>query len=148
MRCCDPPGPTATDRAVLARDGTKREPEFLVIQLTTDALFQCPYLHMEDVGWAAFTSVEVERLRQYLLKGGFLWVDDFWGERAWRRFQGELLRIVPNAVVVDLTPDHPMMSAMYRLSRLSSGWSMTSGPFEFRSSNRKTATDRCPAERF
>jgi hypothetical protein len=36
-----------------------------------------------DVGTAALSNTEVQRLRQYLLKGGFLWVDDFWGTPAW-----------------------------------------------------------------
>ena len=35
------------------------------------------------MGWAAFTDKEVENLRAYLMKGGFLWADDFWGEYAW-----------------------------------------------------------------
>ncbi|MEQ1757191.1 MAG: DUF4159 domain-containing protein [Vicinamibacterales bacterium] len=80
---------------IMARDGTKREPEFLVVQLTSDALFQCPYLHMEDVGWSDLTATEVEKLRAYLLKGGFLWVDDFWGERAWNNWVEELSRVLP-----------------------------------------------------
>ena len=55
------------------------EPNHLVVRLTDDALFQCPYIQMEDVGTARFSDDEVVRLREYLLKGGFLWVDDFWG---------------------------------------------------------------------
>ncbi|MEQ1758537.1 MAG: DUF4159 domain-containing protein [Vicinamibacterales bacterium] len=64
---------------ILARDGTRRDPEFVVIQVSSDNLFQCPYLHTEDVGWAELTIDEVKNLRAYLLKGGFIWVDDFWG---------------------------------------------------------------------
>ena len=58
-------------------------PDFVTVRLTDDALFQCPYLHMEDVGTVTFSPREVEALRAYLMKGGFLWVDDFWGSYAW-----------------------------------------------------------------
>jgi hypothetical protein len=39
---------------------------------------------------------EVERLRLYLLKGGFLWVDDFWGEAAWAQWTRELTKVLPS----------------------------------------------------
>jgi len=95
---------------IKARDGTMREPEFLVIQLTSDALYQCPYLHMEDVGWSALTPAEVTRLRAWLLKGGFLWVDDFWGERAWANWEQELRRILPadDFPIVDIPTTDPI----------------------------------------
>src|SRR5688500_13541512 len=54
-------------------------PEHLVVRLTEDFLYQCHYLHMEDVGTASLTEAEVQGLRGFLLKGGFLWVDDYWG---------------------------------------------------------------------
>ena len=56
---------------------------YWVVRLTDDQLFECPMLIGSDVGTAALSNTEVQRLRQYLLKGGFLWVDDFWGTPAW-----------------------------------------------------------------
>ena len=49
--------------------------------LDDDEIFQCPFVFMSDVGTVGFDADEIERLRTYLLKGGFLYVDDFWGER-------------------------------------------------------------------
>jgi hypothetical protein len=106
---------------ILARDGTKREPEFLVIQLASgEALFQCPYLHMEDVGWAALTDVEVRRLREHLLKGGFLWVDDFWGERAWITWQREISKVLPPTEypIVDIPADDPIFRMMFDIKQV------------------------------
>ena len=40
---------------------------------------------MTDIGTAEFSDEEVLRLREYLLKGGFIWVDDSWGSCAWAR---------------------------------------------------------------
>ncbi|MET0211620.1 MAG: DUF4159 domain-containing protein, partial [Vicinamibacterales bacterium] len=45
-------------------------PDYLTVRLTDDSLFQCPYIHMEDVGTVTFNEREVEALREYFLKGG------------------------------------------------------------------------------
>lgn len=72
-------------------------PHAWLIRLTEDALFQCPFLVGSDVGTLGFSQVEVERLREYLLKGGFLWVDDFWGEAAWAQWANEIGRVLPSS---------------------------------------------------
>jgi len=119
---------------ILARDGTKREPEFLVIRLAGDALFQCPFLHIEDVGWAAFTDIEVTKLQQYLRKGGFLWVDDFWGERAWVNWERELRKVLPASEypIVDIPPSDPIFHAQFDIKQVPQipslqYWSATGG---------------------
>ncbi len=60
------------------------EPNHQVVRLTDPTLFQCPFIMMTEVGAAFMDDTEAEALRNYLLKGGFLWADDFWGEYAWR----------------------------------------------------------------
>ena len=55
------------------------QPDYVVLRLTDPLLARCPFLHFEDSGTARFTDEEVASLRAYLLKGGFLTVDDFWG---------------------------------------------------------------------
>jgi hypothetical protein len=91
------------------------EPNHLTVRLTDPYLFNCPYLHMEDMGSAEFTADEVVRLREYLLKGGFLWVDDFWGSAAWQYWVEQVGRVLPPAdyPIRDLAPDHPLFSAQY-----------------------------------
>ena len=56
------------------------EPNSLVMRLTDETLFQCPFIMMTEVGAVYFDEEEAASLRNYLLKGGFLWADDFWGE--------------------------------------------------------------------
>ena len=58
-------------------DGT---PKHLLIRLTDPMLFRCPFIMMTEVGSAYLDDDEAAQLRDYLLKGGFLWADDFWGE--------------------------------------------------------------------
>lgn len=71
------------------------EPNHVVVRLTDAELFKCPFIEMEDVGTARFSDMEATRLREYLLKGGFLWVDDFWGEWAWSQWIEEIGRVLP-----------------------------------------------------
>ena len=96
------------------------EPNHLVVRLTDEALFQCPYLHMEDVGTLSLSDDEVLRLREYLLKGGFLWVDDFWGTRAWEEWVSEIHRVLPpdEYPIRDLAPDHPFWRVMFQIEKI------------------------------
>ena len=71
------------------------EPNHWVVRLTDDELFNCPFIMAADVGTIGFSEAEVGRLRAYLLKGGFLWVDDFWGTRAWEHWASEIGRVLP-----------------------------------------------------
>jgi len=91
------------------------QPDYVVVRLTDPWLYRCPILHMEDVGVARFSDDEVTNLRAYLLKGGFLIVDDFWGTRAWEQWTAELGRALPPSQfpVVDIPADHPIMHALY-----------------------------------
>src|SRR5215831_1531056 len=66
---------------------------YWVVRLTDPQLFECPLLIGSDVGTLTFSDDEVQRLREYLLKGGFLWVDDFWGTQAWEQWSQEIARV-------------------------------------------------------
>jgi len=89
------------------------EPGYVVVDATDPALFQCPFLFASDVGTAGFSQAEARQLRAYLQKGGFLWVDDFWGNRAWARWVGEILAVLPNAQIVDIPRDHAIFNTLY-----------------------------------
>ena len=72
---------------------------------------------MEDVGTAQFSEREVESLREYLLKGGFIWVDDFWGSYAWEEWVAEISRVLPPSEypIKDIPLDHPLMKMQYQI---------------------------------
>ena len=90
-------------------------PDHVTIRLTSDELFQCPYLHMEDVGTLTFNEREVAALRAWLLKGGFLWVDDFWGSVAWDEWVEQISRVLPpqDYPIVDLPLSHPLFRVQF-----------------------------------
>jgi hypothetical protein len=101
--------------------GEGEVPDTVVVRLTDDALFQCPFALMEDAGTAQFSDLEVKRLREYLLKGGFLFVSDYHGVPAQEQFDEEIGRVLPHAQypIVDLTPpDHPLWHTMFNVSHL------------------------------
>jgi hypothetical protein len=89
----------------------------LVVRPTDPFLFQCPFLLASDVGTAIFEPEDIVALRTYLDKGGFLWVDDFWGERAWQVWVSQISRVLPPAEfpIVDVLPDHPLWRSLFEV---------------------------------
>lgn len=100
--------------------GPGNQPNHFVVQPTDDALFQCPFIIMSDPGSAGFTEQDVTALRSYLLKGGFLWADDYWGPWAWDDFAREIGKVLPPAQypIQELTPEHPIFKTMFTVSRV------------------------------
>lgn len=98
----------------------KGEPDFLVVRLTDPNLFNCGYLHLEDVGTSAMTEPEIRALRDYMLKGGFVWCDDWWGSFAWNAWMAEIARMFPPSEypVVRIPQDHPIMRAQFEVKEI------------------------------
>jgi len=96
------------------------QPNHFVVRLTDDALFNCPITMASDVGSLGFTPPEIDRLRTYLLKGGFLWVDDFWGTLAWRQWSAEIAKVLPPAdfPIEDVPLDDPMLRSMFEVAHV------------------------------
>jgi hypothetical protein len=96
------------------------QPDYVVVRLTDPLLFHCPMLFMEDVGTIQFNDDEVESLRAYLLKGGFLTVDDFWGTSAWEQWAFEIGRVLPPSQypIVDIPNNHPIMHTLYDVKEI------------------------------
>ena len=100
---------------VKVKFGKDNQPDNVVIRLTDPLLYRCPILFMEDVGTARFSEDEVEALRNYLVKGGFLYVDDFWGTKAWEQWAYEIGRVLPpyKYPIFDIPPNHTIMHSLY-----------------------------------
>lgn len=92
-----------------------QDPKHVVIQLTDPTLFQCPFIMMTEVGAAFLTTQEAEALRTYLLKGGFLWADDFWGDYAYDVWIEQLGKALPPSQfpAKDLEKGHPLFRAIF-----------------------------------
>jgi hypothetical protein len=99
---------------------TNGEPNPLLIRLTDDVLFRCPFIMMTEVGSAYIDEKEAERLREYLLKGGFLWADDFWGSFAWEWWVAQFSKVLDPAEypIVDLPSNHPLFSSQFVIKKV------------------------------
>jgi hypothetical protein len=93
----------------------KVNPEPIHMPLTDPRLFDYPFIYMIEPGALSFSQEEVDALRRYLFNGGFLMVDDFWGDRQWDRFYGEIKRVFPDREYVELEADHEIFHCVYRL---------------------------------
>jgi len=95
-------------------------PNHYVVRLTDDTLFNCPLTMASDVGSLGFTAPEIDRLRLYLLKGGFLWVDDFWGTQAWRQWSNEIAKVLPRSEypIEDVPMDDPVLKSMFEVTEV------------------------------
>jgi len=94
------------------------QPRHLIVRLTDNELFRCPFLMMQEVGRLFFADEEAARLRTYLLKGGFLWVDDFWGSYAWDVWAGQIQKVLPpkEFPIVDVPNEHPMFHTLFEVN--------------------------------
>ena len=95
----------------------KVDPKGKVLELTDEALFDYPFLYMLEVGSLEFSEAEVLALRRYLSNGGFLMVDDFWGEDEWENFREQMKRVFPDRDAVDLPLEHPIFHTVYDLKQ-------------------------------
>jgi hypothetical protein len=92
----------------------------VVVRLTDPLLYHCPFVMMTEPGGAYFDQEEAAQLRDYLLKGGFLWADDFWGEYAFRFWSEEIAQALPpeHYPIVDVPLDHTLFHVLYDIHRI------------------------------
>ena len=86
-----------------------------VVSPNTDDLFDYPWLYAVEVGYWGFSDSQATRMREYLLRGGFLMVDDFHGTREWAIFVESMRRVFPDRPVVDLPDDDPIFHTFWDL---------------------------------
>jgi len=98
---------------------TAGNPRPLLVQLSDPVFFHCPFIMMTEVGNTYLDDVESKNLREYLLKGGFLWVDDFWGEYAWQIWESQIRKVLPSGPYpfVDLPMDHSIFRTMFTIEK-------------------------------
>ena len=95
----------------------KVDPNGKVLELTDDELFDYPFIYMIEPGRLQFTEEEVVALRHYLLNGGFMMVDDFWGEDEWWVFNEQISRVFPDREPTELPLEHPVFHCVYDLKK-------------------------------
>jgi Domain of unknown function (DUF4159) len=82
-------------------------------RLTDNRIFDYPWIYATQAGWWNLSDEETTRLREYLLRGGFLVVDDIWGPEAWDIFRRTMERVLPNHPITDIAQSDSVMHVLY-----------------------------------
>ena len=88
----------------------------IVLRFDDDAIFDYPFLYMLEVGQGGgliLSPSEIENLREYLLRGGFLLIDDFWGQQQYNNFFAAFNQVFPDREIIELSPDHEIFHVYY-----------------------------------
>lgn len=86
------------------------------VEAGSSSIFNYPFVHMTGHGNVVFSSAEVENLRNYMLGGGFLHIDDNYGMDEFIRV--ELKKIFPNQELVELPTNHPIFNQKFKFNGL------------------------------
>jgi hypothetical protein len=87
-----------------------------VVDLESDEIFNWPWIYAVEVGYWTLNDAHAAKLREYLLRGGFLMCDDFHGTQEWDGFMASMSRVFPDRPVVEIDNDDPIFHVLYDLS--------------------------------
>jgi len=96
-----------------------------------DDIFNWPWLYSGLTGNWDLTDEQAAKIREYLLRGGFFYADDFWGPDEWRGFEVGIKKIFPNREIVELPDEEPLFHTVYDLSdryQILGEWGLRRGP--------------------
>lgn len=88
------------------------------IRLEDPDLRRYPFLYAVEVGRMDLSDSEAKALRDYLLAGGFLVVDDFWGTQEWAVFEHNIRKVFPDRPIVEIPRDHPVFRTYYEIDEI------------------------------
>jgi hypothetical protein len=96
------------------------EPNPLIVRPADPALLHCPFVMLWQAESLWLGDEDAQRLREYLLKGGFIWADDSWGSYAWENFANEMGKILPLSryPFVDIPPSHAMFRILFEVAKV------------------------------
>ena len=89
-----------------------------IVDISSKELFHYPFAYMLEVSRLILSEAEAKNLREYLLRGGFILVDDFHGGRQWKQFYKQLKKIFPKREPVDIPISHPLFHCFYDIAEL------------------------------
>lgn len=91
----------------------KVDPDGRILNLTDPELKDFPFIYIVEPGGLTLAEAEARALREYLLNGGFLMLDDFWGEMEWQNCEYALHQVFPHRNFVELPLDHPLYRCVF-----------------------------------
>ena len=95
-----------------------------------DDVYNWPWLCAGEMGDWKLTDAQVKVLREYLLRGGFLMLDDFWGSIEWERFDESMRRVFPDRPIVEIESSDAIFHTIYDLNeryQIPGEWALARG---------------------
>jgi len=92
-------------------------PDGVLLRIGDEELFDYPWLYVVEVGSLSLSDREAGQLREYLLRGGFLMVDDFHGQFEWQQFESVMMRVFPDRAIQELDDNSEAFHVLYDLSK-------------------------------
>ena len=92
-------------------------PTGALLQLSDETLFDHPWLYAVEVGSLTLSAYEAQRMREYLLRGGFLMVDDFHGPYEWDNFAFAMKQVFPDRRIQDIPINDPIFETLYDIDQ-------------------------------
>jgi hypothetical protein len=93
----------------------KVDPDGRILWLSDPQIVDFPWLYIVEPGGLSLSDEEVIALRKYLLNGGFLMFDDFWGEAAWANVAQQMKKVFPDRAFSELPLEHPLYSCVFQI---------------------------------
>ena len=87
-----------------------------ILTALDEDIFDYPWIYAVEVGHWSLNRREADNLRDYLLRGGFLMVDDFHGSYEWAGFVASMEKVFPDRPIVDIGQNDPVFHAVYDLN--------------------------------
>jgi len=94
----------------------KVDPDGRYLRLTDPELADYPFIYIVEPGGLELSDAEALALRRYLLNGGFLMLDDFWGASQWDNMAGQLKKAFPERTFAELPLDHPIYHCVFQIN--------------------------------
>jgi hypothetical protein len=95
-----------------------------------DDVYNWPWLCAGEMGDWKLTDAQAAKLREYLLRGGFLMLDDFWGDEEWDRFEESMQRVFPDRPIVEIDDADAIFHTIYDLDdryQIPGEWALARG---------------------
>jgi hypothetical protein len=89
-----------------------------VVAINDPSLFRYPFVYTSEPGQMMLTEEDAKIMREYLNRGGFWMLDDFWGSFEWGNMEAEMKKVFPDLEIKDIPPGHPIFNEMFPVDRL------------------------------
>ncbi|MFK8079318.1 MAG: DUF4159 domain-containing protein [Granulosicoccus sp.] len=91
-------------------------PDGVLVRMDSEEVFDYPWLYVVEVGSMSLAAEEISMLREYLLRGGFMMVDDFHGTYEWQQFELVMAQVFPEKRIEDLDDSNEAFHVLYDLA--------------------------------